>query len=238
MSVGMVQGGSVAGPVDLLSERIISSQPIQIVGVVRIVAEYVTENHFGAQKWREHGVKIPSEIAYKEGFEAWWFGPDSEDPSKRVYDTHLPPVLGQAKRSLQLLMQNGLKFSYAPKLQRDKYIEIETPCWLVMRKGVFARAESWEKQKQCIKDLNAKGAGYEEEPNAIDLATIVLARNKLKGERHLGDESGTEGEWTFSHCMLNGRLKVLGGFAVVGVRFCGDIDFDIVNDGLVGLRKL
>jgi hypothetical protein len=236
MSVGMVQDGSVAGPVDLLSERIISSQPIQIVGVVRIVAEYVTENHFGAQKWREHGVKIPSEIAYKEGFEAWWFGPDSEDPSKRVYDTHLPPVLGQAKRSLQLLMQNGLKFSYDDTSETDKNIQIEASCWLVMRRGVFARNEKWEKQKQQIKTLNAKGAGYEEEPNPIDLATVVLARNKLNGERHLGDDAGAEGEWTYSRCILN-RLMVFGCFAPAGVRISDGHGYDYVRHGVAGLRK-
>jgi hypothetical protein len=130
-----------------------------------------------------------------------------------------------------------LKFSYAPTVKHDKDIQIETSCWLVMRKDVFARSESWGKQKQCIKDLNAKGAGYEEEPNAIDLATVVLARYKLNGERHLGDDLGAEGQWTNSRCMLDGRLKLLGGFASAGAKISADNDCDHVYSGLVGLRK-
>jgi hypothetical protein len=246
-ALGLVQGASVTGPVALLSERIISSTTIKIAGVALTIAEYVTEDHFGAQKWRKNGVNIPSEPAYKEGFEAWWFGPDPVDPSKCVCDTHLPPVAPLApESSLQLLMDNGLKFYYDKESLRDnKDVQVETPCWLIMRRDFFARneREQWQKQKDHIKLLNARGAGYEEEPNPIHLATVLLARNKLNRERHLGDDTDAEMQFSpcnvemFSRCILNGKLWLIEFSPLARKGIVAGYDLGSFEIGVSGLRQ-
>lgn len=74
-------------------------------------------------------------------------------------------------------------------------------CWMVMRKDVLARGQSYPQQMQAIEDLNIRtGAGYEEQSFAIDLTTVVSAHYVVTGERYLGDKTGME------HCSTYGRV--------------------------------
>ncbi|HSX37560.1 MAG TPA: hypothetical protein VLE95_01885, partial [Chlamydiales bacterium] len=186
------------------------------------IAEYVGmhPHPFGAAEWKQYfQVDVGPEPEFKNGFEAWWNGPDPIDPSKFVYETHLPPILapqflsneqGTLPRSLATLEKMGLKFygehhrSFRPI---KNHVVAEPSHWLVMRKDVLARRgngqrnRSWEKQVQYMKDLNEKkAAGYETEPSMIDLATVIFAHYAWTGEKYLGDWKGMEGRTTLSYC--------------------------------------
>ncbi len=191
------------------------------------IAEYVGmhPHPFGAAEWKQYfQVDVGPEPEFKNGFEAWWNGPDPIDPSKFVYETHLPPILapqflsneqGTLPRSLATLEKMGLKFDFTIDRRIFQNIEhvaaAEPSHWLVMRKDVLARPQhyvrisrahrSWEEQIQYMKDLNAQTtAGYETEPSIIDLATVIFARYVWTGERYLGNWTGMEQRTTLSYC--------------------------------------
>jgi hypothetical protein len=205
-----------------LNDAITSLTTIKINHLAQIIVGYMTTQHnpIGAEQWRKIGVNVASEPEFKEGFEDWWCGPDPVDPSKRVYETHIPPVLRLPDSSLQSLIQMGLQFkSELLEAYEHEHIKIENPCWLTMRKGVLASGDSFGGGQQCIEDLNANGAGYEEKPSSIDLATVVFARYKFNGERHLGDSTGEERRITSSRCFFNDECFVIGPFSLTGILF-------------------
>ncbi|HSX38953.1 MAG TPA: hypothetical protein VLE95_09080 [Chlamydiales bacterium] len=211
-------------------EKDIKTDPFPIE-VVKTIAKYVEThpNPFGAAEWKKYfGVDVGPEPEFKEGFEAWWHGPDPIDPSKFVCETHLPPILapqflrneqGIFPRTLDTLEKMGLGFStlgfstsgVGRNFQNIKNVVADPSHWLVMRKDVLARKSRypdtdthipWEHQKQYMKDLNEQtAAGYEAEPSMIDLATVIFARYVWTGEKHLGSGlDGEEGRATLSYC--------------------------------------
>ena len=172
-------------------------------------------------------------------------------------ETHLRPVFAprfftdiQEKtlhaRSLQTLSHLGLEFFYnSEALEQNRNKKAGPSCWLVMRKGVLedTRNQSWEVQQEYLKKLNAvTGAGYEEKPSIIDLATVILPCKRADGERHLGDNTGVEGRFTYSRGRETVKYQdkeyplVLGGSAPSGVRvFC--FVYDAGSLGVAALRK-
>ncbi len=250
-----------------LIELISSADLLPVKGVAGIVAEYVTSknNPFGAAEWKEHfKIDVSPDIPFGEEFNAFWNGPDPVDVFEKVQnprlvsETHLPPVLGfQTYRSIQdntvharslhTLNLLGLEFVSEPKaLEQHRNKEAGAACLLVMRKDVVARNQTWEAQQQFLKALNAKtGAGYEEKPSVIDMATVILPRKVVNGEYHLGTSvTGAEKRRTYSRCAETVEYDnqnyplLLGGFhPSYGVEINDDHEFDYANPGIGVLKK-
>ncbi|MCX6990121.1 MAG: hypothetical protein NTX49_03520 [Chlamydiae bacterium] len=184
-----------------------------------------SEDPFGAKQWQRYfGVDVGLEPELPPSFYRFWNGPDPIEPEKKVYETHLPPVLRPrflthiATRTLHPLTLRTLDrlvaqpavgnqtgfFRVSPLSDPLAIVEITNAgpsSWLLLRKEAVALGESYDEQKGSIEEVNAgTGAGYEAEPFAIDLVTVIFARYVGKGERHFGDETGCEGLPTFSTC--------------------------------------
>jgi hypothetical protein len=233
--------------------------------VARLVASYVLPNPFGAEAWkRYYGVDVGLEPELPSEFYEWWISPDVIKPHKLNCDTHLPPVLRpQYVRKAALntpLTLNTLEYlaqhpkegpqsryisdSDSEALQQHGDTRAGSACWLVMRKGVFARNQSYVQQKECIQKLNTNGAGYDKMPSALDLATIVFATYVLTGgDRYLGDCTGKESWKTFSRCkesIQSGKDSyslVVGRFAPGGLDVADDNSYVHVRSGVAALRK-
>lgn len=192
--------------------------------VAGIVKDYFIDifQLFDAQCWRKcYGVDVGKEPILSEKFHAFWFGLDPIDRTKRVYETHLPPVLlpktiNSKPFNLATLKKYALdplvgfyvaegKVFYCAKniLKKLEKQEVTTsPYWLVMRKGVRGRGLNYPEQTQLIEDINrSKNSNYEKEPSLVPIATVLLTRHTLTSERHLGDSSGMEGRATYSRCI-------------------------------------
>ncbi len=207
-----------------LTEHLFSSTPLN-EDVARLVAEYVKgdENAFGAKEWQEYyGVDVGPELPFSKDLIDWWLDTDPLEPSKSIYDTHLPPVL--RPQSISIIETNTQKAFSLKSLgqivatpakghaghyvdRSPALIDYEnTPagpaCVLVMRKGVLFREdafpygeEAYHYHKKALQALNGKikkDVGYVSETSALDLATIVFTRYTVTGERHLSDGSGVE----------------------------------------------
>ncbi len=78
-----------------LTEHVFLSTPLN-EDVATLVAEYVKgdENAFGAKEWQEYyGVDVGPELPFSKDLIDWWLDTDPLEPSKSIYDTHVPPVL-------------------------------------------------------------------------------------------------------------------------------------------------
>ncbi len=201
-----------------LTEHLFSSTPLN-EDVARLVAEYVKgdENAFGAKEWQEYyGVDVGPELPFSKDLIDWWLDTDPLEPSKSIYDTHLPPVLRpqfitniKTKEAFSLKSLGQIvaapKKGKAVRYDTDDLLALQqhenTPagpaCLLVMRKGVLYRNyigryddATYEKQKNAFKNLNAtikSDIRYVSETSALDLATIVFTRYITTGEFHPDD---------------------------------------------------
>ncbi len=199
--------------------------------VAEPVANYVTSNVdiFDAKAWERswRGAGVPELETTAELYE-FWFGPDPCDGTKKVYETHLPPVyrpevvfvtdpLTAEKRTEPFDLdklgsfvqhpQNGAHpsryyYNDTEALNQHRKTPAGRACWLVPRKdGVLFRGKSSKEQIDLMKKLNAEtGAGYETELSIIDVATCAFAYNALWGTRYLGDNTGMEGCNTYCRC--------------------------------------
>ena len=71
-------------------------------------------------------------------------------------------------------------------------------CWLVRHKDIVARNQTYQEGKNFLRHLNQEtGASYEPENTLLDLATDAAVRHVFNGERHFGDSTGIENQWTF-----------------------------------------
>jgi hypothetical protein len=225
-----------------------------------IVLEFLASNDspFGRAEWIKKGFDPGPEPEWSKELTDFWYGPDPIDPTKPVCETHLPPVfqprfLTNSQKtevlpiSLKTYRKIGLPFRFAEDGFRQNQNHKAGPgCWLVMRKGVVeeTRNKPVLEQVEVMKALNAKtGAGYEELPSVIDLASVVFARYVFKGERNLGDDTGAEKRWTFSCCAETAKFDnfkyhlLFGGFAPGGVRVGYGYDYFRDRIGVAALRK-
>ena len=84
--------------------------------LAEIIKDYFIDIYqiFDAECWRKcYGVDVGKEPILSEKFHAFWFGPDPFDPTRRVYETHLPPVLfprtiNSKQFSLEILEKHAL----------------------------------------------------------------------------------------------------------------------------------
>jgi len=122
-----------------------------------------------------------------------------ENPKKghQAYYRHLPDVLSQHGDN-----------------------PAEPGCWLVMRKQLLCRNLTYPQQVQYIKTVNERTqSSYEEELDAIDIATMVLARHVLTGERYLSDGTGEQAYKAYSRCKESIKFRecafplIIGNFA-------------------------
>lgn len=230
------------------------------------------ESSFGRREWRKYfevDVGREPELPFKE-FYKFWHGPDPIYVTKQICETHLPPILRprfvtyiptntlypyslstmrQFTQDLQAAthphpLQEDIHPHYSEALLQSERIKAGPACWLVARKGVIARSQSYAKQTQLIKNLNIRTkADYEEEPSIIDLATVATTRYRLTGERYLGDRGGIEQWLTFSRCKEAVKYGpdtyqlVVGGFGPDGLRFDGLRRGNHEYLGIAALRK-
>jgi hypothetical protein len=199
-----------------------------------------------------------------EALKDFWNGPDPLDGSKRVFETHLYPVLAPEffltspllfpqpatilSRSLENL-QRLAKTCKKTQLIFNGLISINVTkeravgsFWLVMRKGVIEKNACLIYQRELVKDVfNSTGADYEVEPSAIDICTVLLAHHSVNQQRNLGDETGEEGEVTYSQSLetTSSHYRVIiGNFSESGLRF--DVLPDYAKDeetGIVLMKK-
>jgi hypothetical protein len=237
-----------------------------IKDVAEIVASYAVDkiDRFGKEEWmRYYGVDVGPEPGLPDAFYKWWLSQDVIKPDKPNCDTHLPPVLRpqyvrKAALNIPLTFDtlgylaqypkegppSRYAFSDSQALQQHGNTKAGPTCWLVMRKGVFARNRSYAQQKKYIQKLNTTGADYDEMPSALDLAAIIFATHvRTGGDRHLGDATGKEGRWTFSRCKERVKFwkspsypSAVGGYAPDGLGV-GISDCDDKDDGVAALRK-
>jgi hypothetical protein len=229
-----------------------------------LVAGYAVDkiDRFGAEEWmRYYRVDVGPEPELPDEFYEWWLSPDVIEPDKLNCDTHLPPVLRpqyvrKAALNIPLTLdtlgylaqhpKEGLPSQYAfdsGALQQHGNTKAGPARWLVMRKDVFARNQSYDGQKECIQKLNATGANYDEMPSGLDLATILFVTHvHTGGDRHFGDITGKEGCWTYSRCRERVQFRessyplVVGGFAPGGLCVASDL-YDQGRYGVAALRK-
>jgi len=191
--------------------------------VARLIAKYVVDNEsFGEPAWMKYfNIKVEGPKLPFEPFYQFWHGPDPIDPTLLAYQTHLPPVLVPSRitfvstnrsfaYNLQALGECAktpgtaklpLRFSYSEELRQHEKTTVQSSYWVVMRKNVVARSESYARQKKFIERLNANtNAGYESAPSMIDVATSIFARHASTGEYHFGNNIGQEGCWTYTTC--------------------------------------
>lgn len=233
--------------------------------VARLVADYAIPkiDHFGAEEWmRYYGVDVGREADLPEKFYTWWLSSDVIDPDKLNCETHLPPVLRpqyvrKAALNIPLTLDTLGYLAQYPKegppsqytfnseaLQQHGNTKAGPARWLVMRKDIFARNQSYDQQKECIQKLNTTGADYDEVPSALDLATIVFATHvRTGGDRYLGNTTGKEGCWTFSRCKEHAQYGkdsyplVIGDFAPGGLIVSHNDYAGNENCGVAALRK-
>lgn len=159
-----------------------------------------------------------------QDFYHFWNGPDPHDPAQFVSDTHLPPIYAPhtitnphrnitAARCLRTLRGLGLAFSglQGHGLNDPSATMGGSSCWLVLRKAVLARNQTFPQQKEAIAALNAAGASYEPVPAIVDLATAVFVYQRFSGLRFLGDPTGSENQATYSR-VKEGRTISVGYF--------------------------
>jgi hypothetical protein len=239
--------------------------PLEISGIVN---DYVMQRPacVGGAEWRKYfGVDVGNPVLPAE-FVSWWPRSDAVDlldgrPNPRSnYETHLDPIwrpqfIDEAQpydlETLTRLAAHPLNGGHPMTIQQDTAAfeqHARTPagpgCWLVFRRDVVARNQSYDEQKGYMDRLNsATGAGYERENALLDLATVVAVRHVYKGERHLGDRTGMEGRVTYARSrdlvLFDDRSypSAIGGFApsrVIVSCGCDDADEHI---GVAALRK-
>lgn len=232
-----------------------------IKDVAELVASYAIKiERFGKEEWmRYYGVDVGPVNDLPEEFYQWWLSPDVIEQDKRNCDTHLPPVLRpqyvrKAALNIPLTFDTLGYLAQHPKegppsryafdseaLQQHGNTKAEPTRWLVMRKDVLGRDQFYAQQKRYIQELNTTGANYDEMPSALDLVTLVFATHvRTGGDRHLGDDTGAEGRWTFSHCkehvQHHGRLypSIVGGFTPGGL----DVDHTYNGTDQIGVAAL
>lgn len=187
--------------------------------LVEIVQLYAIDC-FGREEWRQYyQVDVGSVPDLSQEFQRFWNSPDPIDSTQKVCDTHLPPVLlpgfvinlhNGKRRRYHLQTLNQLLRNRQISLPRRERLSRLPQCmarpvtgaheWLVMRKGVIGRNLPFSMLKTFPAFLNlGTGAGYDQAPRVIDLATIVFALQSITGVRHLGDAGGAEGRSTLSY---------------------------------------
>lgn len=166
-----------------------------------------TKDFFGPQEWQKYfGVKVESAEIPVQKIAAFFSANDAINPELKNYETHLPPVFRPQSvthigkdtltaynlHTLGQLIQNPIEGKPAQYQHRtEALIQNEhnmagEPCWLIMRKEIFAREQSYQEQNRFIADLNTRtNIGYETQPSALDLATVITAHHVATGERYL-----------------------------------------------------
>ena len=234
--------------------------------VTGIVNEYVMERPgvFGRAGWLEYLGQDVGNPRLPDKCVSWWNAPDAidvfdgvADPRKN-YETHLEPIwrpdiVSKQPYDLETLTNlvahplNGHPTTIhqgAEAYSQHKNTPAGPGCWLAVRKGVVARNLRYPEQVEYLDKVNAAtGAGYERDNALLDLVTAVVIPHVLRGERHLGDDTGMERRWTFARSRDLVRYShgswpsVVGGFAPSGVNV--SYLYDSVNEagGVVALRK-
>jgi hypothetical protein len=239
--------------------------PLELSGIVN---EYVMRRPecFGGAEWRKYlGVDVGNPVLPDE-FVSWWSRSDAVDilderPNPRSnYETHLDPIwrpqfINEARpydlETLTRLAAAPRNGGHPMTIEQGAEAftqHARTPagpgCWLVFRRDVVARNQTYEEQKGYMDRLNgATGAGYERDNALLDLATVVAVRHVYKGERHLGDSTGMEGRVTYARSrdlvLFDDRSypSAIGGFAPSRVSvYCG-YGYGFECDGVAALRK-
>ncbi len=181
----------------------------------KVVIDYLTydERPFGAAQWKQYfGVDVGEEPSLPDAFYQFWQGPDPIDKTKKVWETHYPPVLGPRyfgacpsidsfpsdlhRRTLHVLkkLANNPKEGPAARFcGKDELGEHEwtaaEPSWIVLRKELI-KAELDKPYhwlllpEEMIRRLNREtGIGYEEAISIVDLVTVIFTRYVSTGER-------------------------------------------------------
>jgi len=213
-----------------------------------------TPERFGAAEWFHwFGVDVGQEPKFPKEITLFWNQPDPIDRTQLVSATHLPPVLcpqfiGGQPYNLRLLgqivqhPQNGghaSKYtSQTSALDQHQDTPAGSACWLVMKKDVGARNKPYAAQVDWLQRLPGS---YEATTSAIHLATVILTRHVITGNRHLGNHEGQEGFLSFGRCQeivhdgAFGDPLDIGGFASDGLRI--DSSFTDLYGCVVALRK-
>jgi hypothetical protein len=147
---------------------------------------------FGRAEWIKYGDIDPGpEPEYPQDLYDFWNGPDPVDPTQSVYETHTSPIFRSNRISFGKLGFESAEW-YRSIFEQFTKLVADFPSWVVMRKGVLATDQTPDERKEFIKILNCKsGAGYEEVPSVLDLATIIFAQRAYTGERLLKDASSS-----------------------------------------------
>lgn len=234
--------------------------------LIPIILSYMVEV-FGSKEWQKiFGVDVGPVPELPNSFFKFWYGPDPIYKDKEVWETHLPPVFRpknvtyngkKQPYNLRLLSKiankakggNQSRCSDSLPYNQHKKNKAGPACFIVMRNDdVLGRGLSYDDQIKMISNLNAE---YELSPTMLDLATVVMLHHATTGERYLGDSSGKEGCWTYSHCIESvvkgnktpnaglGRFNIhacLGRFNIHGLEnyYSEGSDDDV---GISGLRK-
>lgn len=177
---------------------------------VKIILDFIeNDDFFEAVKWKKHfGVDVEQQGPIPNRLYTFLNKPDPIDPSQNARDTHVVTfrpefvkledcsefipynlkIIGKLAGDPKEGFKSGYVFEDSPALLSNQAKGAGPSCWLAMRKtkGVFARGRDFNTQKQYMRRLNeTTGAGYEEEPSAIDLATVLFTRYVSTGKAHL-----------------------------------------------------
>ena len=234
--------------------------------VTSMVNEYLQEKprFFGRAEWLEYLGQDVGCRRLPDKCVSWWNAPDAIDVFERLaaprknYETHLEPIWRPDIVSEQPYDLETLTNLVAHPLKghpttidqgTEAYSHLKnTPagpgCWLAVRKGVVARNLRYPEQVEYLDKVNAAtGAGYERDNALLDLITAVAIPHVLRGERHLGDDTGMEGRWTYARSRdlvrygENSYPSDVGGFAPSGVGVSYDDVYANELSGVVALRK-
>jgi len=240
-----------------------------------IINEYVMKrpNCFGGAEFRHFlGVYVGNPVLSYNAFVPWWDDFDALDVLEKVdkprrnWQTHLDPIfrpqsirdicLGKDQvYNLETLARyvahplNGHPMTICQDSEAftQHARTLAGPgCWLVRRKDIVARNQTYKSGREFIARLNRETrAGYELENTLLDLATDAAVRYVFKGERHFGDSTGIEGRWTFvrsgdlTSIGNNSFSSALGGFSPFsGFRVHCYADYAAIDFlGVVALRQ-
>ena len=234
--------------------------------VTSMVNEYLQEKprFFGRAEWLEYLGQDVGNPRLPDKCVSWWNAPDAIDVFERLaaprknYETHLEPIwrpdiVSEQPYDLETLTNlvahplRGHPTTIVQSTQsyrQNKNTPAGPGCWLAVRKGVVARNLTYSSQVEYLDKVNtATGAGYEHENALLDLVTAVVIPHVLRGERHLGNDTGMEGRWTYARSRdlvpygENSYPSDVGGFAPSGVDVVSSYGYVDEGRGVVALRK-
>lgn len=136
-------------------------------------------------------------------------------------------------------------------LRQNLTVQVVESCWIAMRKNVLFREKTAAQQKALMDELNAEtesqmqamrkrengydnltGTRYENFPDLRHLCILVRAHFAKTGERLLGNETGVEGQMTYSRTNDAGTIGERIFQIAVGYHRPIEVRDSVVSGGL------